>query len=318
MSVEREAQAASAQRHAPLALGALLLGAVAIGSSAIWVRLSEVGPVATAFWRTALAVPFLVLWATLENGVRPRFRAARGADAPPADRKTWSDPKASRGLVLAGVYFAGDLSFWHVSILLTSVATSTLLANLAPIFVTLAGWLWLKEKVSGRFVLGLAVAMVGVSLLIGLDLQAGRSALVGDACGFVTALFYAAYILQIKHLRARTSTARIMAASSLVTATIVLPVALLLGESILPGSLRGWGVVLGLAVVSHVAGQSLIAYALAHLPASLGSVSLLIQPIFASLFAWLLLGEAIGPLQIAGGIATLIGIGIAHRAAAST
>lgn len=287
----------SAHRH-PLALGALLLGAVAIGSSAIWVRLSEVGPVATAFWRTALAVPLLALWVALER------RAA-----------TASRPRASpRALALAGLYFAGDLSFWHVSILLTSVATSTLLANLAPIFVTLAGWLWLKEKVSGPFVLGLTVAMLGVSLLIGPDFRGNASALLGDAFGFVTALFYAAYILQIKRLRAQTSTARIMAASSLVTALIVLPVAMLLGESLLPGTLRGWGVVLGLALVSHVAGQSLIAYALAHLPASLGSVSLLIQPIFAAVFAWLVLGEAIGPLQIAGGIATLLGIGIAHRA----
>jgi drug/metabolite transporter (DMT)-like permease len=133
----------------------------------------------------------------------------------------------------------------------------------------------------------------------------------------VTALFYAAYILQIKRLRARFSTARIMAASSVVTAALVLPIAWLLGETLLPGTLRGWGVVFGLALVSHVAGQSLIAYALAHLPASLGSVSLLVQPIFASLFAWMVLSEAIGPLQIAGGIATLIGIGIAHRASAS-
>jgi len=310
--------AASASRRDPLALGALLLGAVAIGSSAIWVRLSEVGPVATAFWRTALAVPFLVLWVAVERrgeiGVRPRFPTKEGEDAKSSDRKTGSAPA---GLMLAGVYFAGDLSFWHASILLTSVATSTLLANLAPIFVTLAGWLWFKEKVSGPFVLGLAVAMLGVSLLIGPDFQGHAPALLGDAFGFVTALFYAAYILQIKRLRAQTSTARIMAASSLVTALIVLPVAMLLGESLLPGTLRGWGVVLGLALVSHVAGQSLIAYALAHLPASLGSVSLLIQPIFAAIFAWMVLGEAIGPLQIAGGIATLIGIGIAHRASAT-
>ena len=103
--------------------------------------------------------------------------------------------------------------------------------------------------------------------------------------------------------------------SSLVTAVILLPVALLLGETMLPGSGKGWGVVLGLALVSHVAGQSLIAYAFAHLPASLGSVSLLVQPICAALFAWLLLGEAIGPLQIAGGAVALIGIRIAQRAA---
>jgi drug/metabolite transporter (DMT)-like permease len=259
--------------------------------------LSEVGPVATAFWRTALAVPFLFLWVALER--RPADATAR---------------TSRRGLIAAGCYFAGDLSFWHVSILLTSVATSTLLANLAPIFVTLAGWLWFKERVSGMFVLGLTIAMLGVGALLGPDFRGDSQALLGDAFGIITALFYAAYLLQIKRLRAGTSTARIMASTSVVTALIVLPVALLLGESIVPGSLRGWSIVLGLALVSHVAGQSLIAYALAHLPASLGSVSLLIQPLFSAFFAWLILGESIVALQIAGGITTLVGIGIAHRA----
>jgi drug/metabolite transporter (DMT)-like permease len=287
----------TAARRKALALGALLLGAVAIGSSAIWVRLSEVGPFATAFWRTALAVPFLFLWVALER--RPADATAR---------------TSRRGLIAAGCYFAGDLSFWHVSILLTSVATSTLLANLAPIFVTLAGWLWFKERVSGMFVLGLTIAMLGVGALLGPDFRGDSQALLGDAFGIITALFYAAYLLQIKRLRAGTSTARIMASTSVVTALIVLPVALLLGESIVPGSLRGWSIVLGLALVSHVAGQSLIAYALAHLPASLGSVSLLIQPLFSAFFAWLILGESIVALQIAGGITTLVGIGIAHRA----
>jgi len=271
---------------------------VAIGSSAIWVRLAETGPVATAFWRVTLAVPFLALWALSER--------RRPEDRPPADAK---------GLFAAGSLFAGDLAFWHLSILLTSVAAATLLANLAPIFVTLAGWLWFKESVGSKFVFGLVVALSGVAVLISADLSGGPSALLGDAFGIVTALFYAAYLLQIKRLRAQMSTARIMAASSLVTAAILLPVALMLDETMMPGSVRGWGVVLGLALVSHVAGQSLIAYAFAHLPASLGSVSLLVQPICAALFAWLLLGEAIGPLQIAGGAVALIGIRIAQRAA---
>jgi drug/metabolite transporter (DMT)-like permease len=279
----------------------LLLGAVAIGSSAIWVRLAETGPVATAFWRVTLAVPFLALWALSER------------------RRSGSQPMVNaRGLVAAGGLFAGDLAFWHLSILLTSVAAATLLANLAPIFVTLAGWLWFKESVSRKFVFGLVVALVGVALLISADFGGSPSALLGDAFGIVTALFYAAYLLQIKRLRSQMSTARIMVASSVVTALILLPVALALGETMTPGSLRGWGIVLGLALVSHVAGQSLIAYAFAHLPASLGSVSLLVQPVCAALFAWMLLGESIGPLQITGGVAALLGIRIAQRSAMPT
>ncbi|MCC6535552.1 MAG: DMT family transporter [Burkholderiales bacterium] len=292
---------AAAARREPFALAALVLGAVAIGSSAIWVRLAETGPVATAFWRVLLAVPVLWVWAWSErDGTQP--------SATRANRK---------GLIAAGIFFAGDLAFWHISIILTSVAAATLLANLAPIFVTLAGWLWLKERVTSGFVSGLGIALLGVSLLLSADFGSSARALWGDLFGLVTALFYAAYQLQIKQLRAHLSTARIMAATSLVTALAVLPVSLLLGEDVIPATASGWGVVIGLALVSQVGGQSLIAYGLAHLPASLGSVSLLIQPVCATLFAWLLLGEAIGALQIAGGCIALIGIRMAQRASAA-
>jgi drug/metabolite transporter (DMT)-like permease len=72
-------------------------------------------------------------------------------------------------------------------------------------------------------------------------------------------------------------------------------------------------VVLGLALVSHAAGQGLIAYALAHLPAAFSSVGLLLQPVVAALFAWLLLAEPLAALQVAGGMVVLAGIYLARR-----
>ena len=73
-------------------------------------------------------------------------------------------------------------------------------------------------------------------------------------------------------------------------------------------------VLIGLALISQVAGQSLIAYAMAHLPATFSSVGLLFQPVMAAVFAWILLGEAVGALQFAGGITVLVGIRIVHQA----
>jgi drug/metabolite transporter (DMT)-like permease len=72
-------------------------------------------------------------------------------------------------------------------------------------------------------------------------------------------------------------------------------------------------VLLALALLSHVGGQSLIAYALAHLPAAFSSVSLLLQPVAAALLAWLILSEALGLLQGLGGAVVLAGIAIARR-----
>lgn len=79
-----------------------------------------------------------------------------------------------------------------------------------------------------------------------------------------------------------------------------------------PECKREWKLV-GLAWISHAAGQGLIAYALAHLPAAFSSVSLLFQPVMAALFAWILLSESLSPLQIAGAAVVLAGIYLARR-----
>ena len=290
--------AADARRANLIAIGALLLGATAIGTSALFVKVSETGPVATAFWRVFLALPLLWMWSSLGQ------REHHGAGFANA-----------RGLMIAcGLFFAGDLAVWHWSIMLTSVANSTLLANLAPIFVALAAWLMFRQRPQRKFLLGLTIAVTGMVLLIGGDFQLQGTELIGDALGVVTAMFYAGYQLTVTKLRERVATSTLMAWTGLITAIVLLPIALLTGEQMLPVSVMGWVKLAGLALISQVAGQSLIAYAMAHLPATFSSVGLLFQPVMATLFAWLLLGEAVSALQLAGGITVLIGIRMVHLA----
>ena len=279
------------------ALGALLLGATCIALSPIFVRVSEAGPTATAFWRVAIAVP--VLW--MLYLAKPGMGAKRHSGK-------WLL------LLAAGFAFAGDLGFWHLSIKFTSVANSTLLANLASIFVTLAAWIFLQQKPTRLFLGALAVALVGVLMLVNTSLSFSSTGLLGDALGVVTAMFYAGYILAVKGLRDRgETTLHLMAVTSTITAIFLFPVALASGETMLPSSAFGWWMLIGLALISHAAGQGLIAYALAHLPAAFSSVSLLFQPVMAALFAWVLLSEGLVPLQIAGGLVVLAGIYLARR-----
>jgi len=290
----------SQSRSPGIALLALCSGAVAIAFAPIFVRLSSIGPSATAFWRLTLALPALWLWLVLEGQGRNRFHRSLST----ADYVRLST---------AGLCFAGDLAVWHWSIRLTSVANATLLANFAPIFVALGGWLFLRQRVGLTFLLGMTIALLGTTLMVGTSLRISVAHLWGDTLGLITAVFYAGYILSVKRLRGDLSAATIMAWSGAVTATALFLVVLCSGEHLLPPQAAGWRPLIGLALISQVAGQGLIAYALAHLPAAFSSVTLLLQPLMATVFAWLILNEAIGPWQALGGVLVLGGIVIARR-----
>ena len=286
-------------RAARFALPSLLVGAGAIGFAPIFVRLSELGPTATALHRLLLALPALWLW----NAIAARGGAAEG----PSSRADYA------GLAVAGVFFAGDLACWHWSIAFTSVANATLLANFAPVFVALAGFAFFGERFSRMFIIGMAAALAGACMLMGRSFTLSPTNLLGDALGLVTAAFYAGYIVSVGRLRAKFSTATIMAWSGLVTCVALFPMALWSGEGLVPKTLHGWAMLIGLALLSHAGGQSLIAYALAHLSAAFSSVSLLLQPAVAAVLAWVILGEALGSYQGLGAVMILIGIYFAHR-----
>jgi drug/metabolite transporter (DMT)-like permease len=286
---------APSERAARTALPALLLGAFCIGFAPIFVRLSEAGPTATAFWRLALAVPLLAATAAGQRG-----------------RDTRAAPGDGRRVLAAGLCFGGDLALWHLSIGLTSVANATLLPNLAPVFVTLGGWWFLRQRVTGRFLLALLLALAGVWTLVGASAEAGGRRVEGDLLGVGTAVFYAGYILCVADLRGRRPTAAILWASSAVACVPLLGIAVLAGETLLPSTARGWLVLFGLALVSQVAGQGLIAWALAHLKAAFTSLTLLAQPLYAALFAWWLLDEPLGMRQALGGAVVLLGVALAR------
>jgi RarD protein len=279
-------------------LFAILIGAIGIGFAPILVRLAEAGPSATAFWRVLFAFPVLWIWLAVQRH--------RGALPPqPATRKQWFM------VVCAGLFFTADLAIWHWSLRLTSVTNSTLLSNIAPILVTVAAYFLFKERISWLFFVGLLLAIAGVVLLVGGHFDARH--LRGDWLAIVTAAFYAAYLLAIKELRNSFDPITTMAWTGLISCPAFLLVAVLSGDTLVPQSVKGWGAVVALGLVSHVGGQTLIAYALGRLPASFSAVSLLLQPVVAALLAWPILGEPITLRQILGGIVVLGGIALAHQ-----
>lgn len=288
-----------ADRTVRLALAALVLGAVGIGFAPLFVRLSELGPSATAFYRFALAIPLLWVLGEVE-AKRTEIRA------PPSTRHTRSL------LVLAGLFFAADIALWHFAIHATTVANATLLTNFAPVFVTLGAWVLFRERPTVVFALGLTLALLGAALLMGASLHVDPRHLVGDLYGLGSAFFYGAYQLTIKRVRRGTGTLKVILASTTVSAVALLVLAILTEPRLVPLTLVGWGMVVALAVVSQSLGQGFIVYGLAHLPSGFSSVTLLVQPIVAALLAWLFLGEVLGPVALLGAFVVLAGIVLAR------
>jgi drug/metabolite transporter (DMT)-like permease len=280
-----------ASRATVLAFVALVLGAVAMGASPLFVRLADVGPYASAFWRTCLALPFLAVWALAEP--RPQSMISLAGD---------------RAVLLSGLFFTGDLFFWHLSILATTVANATFLATTAPIWVALGAWLVLGEVIGRRIVAGLLLCLAGGAALVGQSYGFAPDRLTGDAFGIATSVFFAGYILAIRAARARVGPGTLAFVSTTITAACLFVIALSLEPFILPRSWNGAMALLALAVISQVAGQGLLAIALGTLPATFSSLVIFLEAVAAAAMAWIFLGEALGPVQMLGGLLIFAGI----------
>ena len=295
---------ARAMRSSRLALLALFLGGVVLASTGIFIKLSEIGPTATGFQRHFLSAPILWLWLRMER--RHAAVHAEGFRAP-------SGMADYLGLTLAAALFGINTAAWCWCMKFTSVANGSLIANTSPIFVALAAWLIFGERFTRGFLAGMALALLGVAALMGRSVSLGGEHLLGDLLAVVASILWAGYMLTVQRLRRRFSTATIMTWTAVVSAALLLVGALAAGETLIPRTLSGWADILGLALVAHAGGQSLVAYALAVLPASFSAVGLLIQPVYAALAAWATLGEALGPVQAIGGAIVLAGIAVARR-----
>lgn len=289
-----------------MALTALVFGAFFAGASTLFVRLSELGPIASAFHRAFLALPALWLLAFIDsrNGDR-NGRRLTGIPLPRGRDLTV--------LALAGAFFAGDLFFWHLAIVNTTVANATLLATMAPIYVTIGMFVLFGERPTLLFVAGMVLAIVGAGFLIGGSLRLNPERLVGDIYGVVTGLFFASYIIAISRLRARLTASAVMYWSTLVTAAILLPIAYVSERELLAATVYGWTILFTLALVSHVGGQGLIAYALAHLPAAFSSVTMLLEVVSAAFLGWVFLAEPLGLWQWVGAAIIVSGIFVTNR-----
>lgn len=284
------------QNKTLLAYLALGTGILALSLSAMFVRWADArGPV-TAFYRlffsTFLLLPFFT----------PRLKTN------PAIQ--------SRSIIfplLAGIFTACDLGVWTASLDYTTASNATLLGNTAPLWVALGAWLIFKQKLPPAFWRGLAFALLGAALIMGTDFLLHPRFGIGDAMAVMSGLFYGAYFLTTEKSRARFDAVThiwIVGVSASVTLFVI---NLVLQYPLTGYPTQTWLIFLTTAIVSQLIGYMSLAYALGHLPASVVSPTMILQPVVTTLLAIPLLKETPGIWQGIGGIIALVGIYIVNE-----
>ena len=275
----------------------LIIGAIAIAFSPIFVRFSDVDPIMTAFYRIFISLPFFLFFSSFNIIEKVKF------------------PEFNNSYVIflvSGIFFALDLICWHWSIKLTTISKATFLSNLAPIVVIIFSLIFLKERFSKFFYVAALLSMVGMLMLLGESFKFNKSQFIGDLLGVLTAVWYGSYIVTISQLRKKYNSTSIMFLSGIVTAIILFIVSMLFEQSLIPQSLFTITIIFLLGFICQFVGQSFITYSLAYLSASLSSLCLLIQPIAATVLAYFFFQEKLTTIQFFGSALILIGIYIAR------
>jgi len=267
----------------PFAFPAVLVGSCALAFGPWLVRLSGVGPVAAGVWRLALALPFLFVIAALTR--QPVHWPAR--------------PLALL-VAAAAFFFAADLAAWHIGIHMTKLGNATLFGNVSS-FAFAAWGLWLARRLPSRTqAAALSLAGIGAALLMCSSFELSSRNFTGDLLALIAGLLYTGYLIAVQHGRGSLKPMPLLFLSSAFGAAMLLPIALVFGEQVIPPD---WTYVLLLALGSQVIGQGLLVYGIAYVPPLIVGLVLLTQPAISAFVGWAAYGEILTPLDWIGAIA---------------
>ena len=281
--MQQQSSPSQLPRSGRYAFAALLVSNLLLAFGPWMVRLADdVGPVASGFWRVALAAPFLFLLAVRTNG--PRLAPSTGLVGV---------------IVLGGLFFAADLASWHVGIHMTKLANATLFGNFSSFLFVLYGFVVLRQLPRKVQIVALLLAGAGAALLLGSSYELSPNHFAGDLFALLAGLFYTFYLIAIDRARRTMAPMPVLA---IATAAGTLPLflfALALGEQIVPGD---WTPLLILSFGSQVVGQGLLVYAVGYLSPVVVGLGLLAQPAAGAVIGRFAYGETMSGADIAGAI----------------
>lgn len=267
----------------------LFTGVFCISWSGIFVKLAGVPGFTSAFYRLFLAL-ILIIPLVLY-------------------KKAWTISWSNFWFAcLGGMFFSLDLACWHLSLLRSQAAISTLLANCAPIWVGLGGYFILKRRNGRQFWMGTILALFGVCILVGLNKIVHLQVDLGVTLALVASAFYGAYLLTTERLRKQLSTITFMFYALVGSSVTSFVVCIIGGVPLLGFSTTSWIYLWALAIIPHLGGWLTINYALGYIKSNIASVSLLSQSLLTAVSAAFILNESLSVYQMVGGIVVLLGI----------
>jgi len=247
------------------------------------VRLADVSPLSSGFWRLALAAPFLLLLTRVAGQPIPRL--SRGMMAV---------------IAIGGLCFAADLGAWHTGILHTKLANATLFGNFASFLLAAFALISSRTWPDRAQTAALLLAAVGAMLLLGRSYDVDRRYLTGDLLCILAGILYTGYLIAMNRARGLLEPIPILLISTIAGMAPLLLFALADGGQFWPDN---WAPLLLLAIGSQVIGQGLMVYAMGHLPPLVIGLALLIQPFIAAVIGSLRYGERLGLVDALGGLA---------------
>jgi drug/metabolite transporter (DMT)-like permease len=298
------------QLPVPAAILSLFIALLTLSLAAIFIRFSEVelSSNATVFNRMWIATIFFGVWAGIK---KLQVHHLKDSSIPVVNLNNFNWQQDLGLLFLMGIVSSISIILWAWSLTQTSVANSTVLRNLTPVFTALFGWLFLKQSFDRNFLIGMVIALLGAITISVTDFSYSIDNITGDVAALFAAVFYSIYILIVKQLRARFSSSIILLWRCFIGTVFSLPIVLLTEPQIFPHSYSGWLAVISLAIICQVLGQGLLAKSLNQLSPGFVTTTLLLEPAITAFIAWVIFSEQLSLLNWLAFCVVLIGIYLA-------
>jgi len=305
--------------NSPGSIFSLFLALIALSFAAILIKLceQEMSAIGTVFNRLWMASILLGGWDWI---------AQMGDRTPESDLpgltlttqpQTIPNFREIALLFLVGIIGTASVLCWAWSLTQTSVANSTLMRNLSPLFTCILGGIFLQQQFEIRLIGGLFLGIFGASLIGMNDIQIGLEYLWGDGLGLLAALFYALNLSILEYLRPKFSAVKLLFWRCTIGAIALLPLIWLTQDSFFPHSWRGWATVFILASLCQCFGQCMLIHNLKYFSSTFIAIFLLLEPTLTAIFAWVIFGETLSGLNSLGFVIILSGIFLAKTSQSS-